>query len=87
MTEKVENIKANFDAAMEITTARVDVRKSRTSVIQEQVKNQTVKVNEFVNTHTDQLEQLKLELNRVQKFATMANQTTYIYCHVDKTLN
>lgn len=39
---------------MEITTTRVDVCKGRIRVLQEQVKNQNVKVNEFINTHTAQ---------------------------------
>lgn len=53
--------------------------------MEKQVRAQNMTVNEFINTHTDQREQLRLQLSRVQRSATTANQTTYLYHHTDET--
>lgn len=50
-----------------------------------QVKAQNMSINEFISMQMDQIEQLRVELSRVQRSITLANQQIYVYRYIDET--
>ena len=67
ITEKVESIRVDFEAALEVNNSRITECETRMLSVEDRMQSQTTAINDFINSHENKLEILEQQMKKYGK--------------------